>query len=312
MANEVLLSGIGDLTTAANLAAQYMLELADRDGSALSHPALAYVGAATPGSNVIQTPFVGLGGYDLLASGTEGTDPGNTALTDSSASVTVALYDKIYTIGDLARFVDAYGIFDVEAMAADMLTTVGQTLIDLIMALAVNFTTNVAGTSGVDLVVQDHTDAITLLEIQKVQTELAAIYAPRQWGDLRTDSLSLGGAVQHRADAQGIVNYTRGAYKGQLFGVDCFVSSHADTSDSGANTNGLMFGRGAVLWGDGLFAPEGMDSNIIDLAIPGAPVRGRLERARDGRKGETAWVQRALLGVVEGKDAAGCRMRSDA
>lgn len=312
MANEIVYSGIGDLTVAARLASLYQLLLADRDSGALAHPAIVYAGMSQAGSTVVKVPQVGLMGYNLLASGTEGTDPGNTALTDASASITVAIYEKIYEAGDLARMVDAYGMFSPEMMAADCAVSAAQTLIDLLVALATGFTTNVVGSSGIDLVIEDFTDGITLLEVAKVAGRLCSILHPTQIGDMRTDSLSLAGAVQYRQDAQGLVRYAGSNYKGELFGVDVFSSAQCDTSDAGANVNGMIFGPGAVLWGDGAFVPEPGDNNIIDLAMPGAPAKARLERVRSGRAGLTAWVMRALMGVIEGIDAAGCRVRSDA
>jgi hypothetical protein len=312
MANEILYSGIGDLTTATKLAAMFHLLLADRESSALLHPALMYVGSAGPNSTVIQVPRVGLLGYDLMTSGTEGTDPGNTALTDGSSNVTVGIREKIYEAGDLARLTAIGGLLDTEMMAEDMAVTVAQTLIDLLAALATGFSTNVVGSSGVDLTHQDFLDGITLLEVAKANGQLMSLLHPTQLGDLRTDALSLGGAVQHRPDAQGIARYAGSLYKGTLYGVDLFTSSHCDTSDGAANVNGMIIAPGAVLWGNGQFVPEPGDSNILDLSIPGAPVYGRLERDRNGRAGLTAWVMRTLLGVIEGIDAAGVRVRSDA
>lgn len=312
MADEIFYSGLGDQRAATILAARFQLLLADRDSSVLSHPALWYAGTAPIGSTVIQVPRVGLLGYDLLTSGTEGTAPANTPLTDGSSNITVAGYEKIYQAGDIARMTDSLGVLNADMMAMDCAMSAAQTLINILAALATGFSTNVVGSSGVDLTVQDFTDGITLLEVAKASGPLLALLHPTQWGDMRTDSLSLGGAVQYREDAQGIVQGARGLYKGTLFGVDCFTSSHCDTSDAGANVNGMIIANGAVLWGNGQYVPEPGDPNIVDLAIPEQPIRARLERDRDGRSGLTSWVMRTPMGVIEGIDAAGVRVRSDA
>lgn len=311
MANEILYSGLGDLNVAAQLGAFYTLLLADRDASALSHPALIDAGVGMPGSLVMQIPQVGLLGYDLMSAGSEGSDPGNTALTDGSDQITLALYDKIYEHGDLARMTDAFGILDPEMMAADCAITTALTLLDLLAALATGFSTNVVGSSGVDLVVQDLIDAQTKLRVANVQSTLCQILHPTQIGDINTDLASIGGAFQHRPDLQGFTRWTGGSYMGQLFGVDTFSSSYCDASDAGANVNGMVFGRGALLHGRGAFRAES-DPNIIPIAVPDAPVQARLERIRSGRTGLTAWAMRAVMGVIEGQDAAGCRVRSDA
>lgn len=314
MANEIIYSGLGDMRAAAVLAATYQLLLADREAGALAHPALqmGYAGIAAPGSLVLQVPRVGLLGYDLMVSGTEGTDPGNTALTDGKSDITLAGFEKIYEAGDLARFTDVYGMLDAEMMAADCAMSTAQTLINALAALATGFSTNVCGTSGVDLTWSDVTDGITLIEVGKATGPLMGLVHPTQWGDLRKDTLSLGGAVQHRGDLQGVARYAGSLYKGRILDVDWFASSHCDTSDAGANVNGMLIAPGAVLWGSGAYAPEIGDANILDLGIPGQPITARLERDRNGRAGLTAWIMRAILGTIEGIDAAGCRIRSDA
>lgn len=311
MANEILYSGLGDLTTAANLASRFHLLLAARDSSFLGHPAIFDAGFATPGSIVMQVPQLGMLGYDLMASGTEGTAPSNTALTDGSSSITLAIYEKVYQNGDLARMTDAYGFLDTAMFAQDLAVTTAQTLISILAALSTGFSTNVVGSSGVDLTVSDFTDGITLLEVANVAGSLAAVLHPRQWGDMRTNSLTLAGAVEHRPDVQGLASYAGQSYKGSVFGVDTFVSSRCPDSDAAANENGVIFGSGALLMGKGQFVPEA-DPNILDLAIPGAPVMARLERDRDGRSGLTSHVMRTVMGVIEGIDGAGCRVRSDA
>jgi len=312
MANEILYTGIGNLRTATELAGFYALLLAERGSmGALSHPALTYAGSAKPGSTVVQVPEVGLMGYDEMTDGTEGSDPGNTALTDGKALIDVGIKEKIYAPGDLARMTDPYGMFSAETMARDLVASAAQKLIDMVVALATGFTTNVVGNSGVNLTISDFIDGITALDIASAEAIAMAILHPRQWGDLAQDTLSVGGTPQMRTDVSGIADFARG-YKGQLFGVDCFASNRCDTSDAGANVNGLFITPGAIYWADGQYTPEPGDPNILDLSLPGLPVRGRLERDRDGRSGLTAWILRVLLGVIEGQDAAGVRVRSDA
>lgn len=302
MANEILVSGITDLVAAEVMSGEYLRLLAEQDDF-FGHPALVYVGAAD-GSNVIKTPAVGLGGYDLLVSGTDGTDPGNTALTDAHYDVTVAPYEKIYEQSDLARFI-SQGRLDPVLFAQDAAISIAQTLVSLIAALSSGFSSSV-GSTGVDATIQNHVDAITQLEINKVGGRYLAVYSPRSWGDIRTDSLSLGGAAQYREDSQGLVMAGMGQNKGSLFGVDCFVSSHVPTANAGADRSNMMFGRGAVLWGDARVQTDG-DPNIVSLGD-----RATFERDRNGRAGLTAYVTRAYLGAAEGIDLAGCKIVTDA
>lgn len=314
MANEILYSGLSDQRVAAVLSETYSLLLADREAGALSHPAIQYAGAgfARRGSTVVQIPQIGLMGYDLLtAASTEGSSEANAALTDGNDQVTVARYGKIYEASDLARLTDpGTGILDVSAMAMDLVASTGQTLIDLIAALASGFSSTV-GSTGVDLSYTNFTDAITTLEIAKVTGQLMAILHPRQFGDLRTASLSLGGAVQHMPDPQGLVRYAGSLYKGRIFGVDVFTSSHVDTANAGADRAGMMIAPGAVWWGDAEIPTPPGAALWVPLMVEGK-VRAALEASRTARSALSAWHQHAYLGVTEGLDAAGVGIITDA
>lgn len=301
MANEILTSGAGDLFASEVMAAEFLLLLADRD-DLFQHPALVYAGAAE-GSNVVKVPEIGLMGYDILSAGTEGSALSNTALTDSSTSITVAWYGKSYEQSDLAQMV-TQGRIDPVQFARDAVVSVGQTLISLIANIADDFTATV-GTSGVNATVQDFTDAITTLEIAKSPGPYLCVLHPRQWGDVRTDTLSLGGAVQHRQDSQAVVMAQGSQYKGQLYGVDVFTSSHVPTANAAADRAGGMWGRGGIVWADGMF-PDNGDPNIMSMG------RAALERVRTGKAGLTAYVTHAYMGVAQGIDAAGVSVITDA
>lgn len=300
MANELLTAGIGDLFASEVAAAEYGYLLADR-ADFFGHPALVYV-PNPGGSNVVKYSFVGLDGYNLPADGTEGTAEANTALTDASASITIGWKVKQYEQSDLARIV-SNGKIDPMAYARDAAVSTAQKLVDMIAALAGGFS-NYVGSSGVDCTFTNITDAITQLEISKASGPYLAVLHPRQWGDLRTASLSLGGAVQHRFDAQGVAS-AGGQYKGTLFGVDFFCTSHVDTANSAADRAGMMIAPGAILWSD-MEVPNDGDPNQLHLG------RVMLERDRTPKAALTAYVSHSYLGVIEGIDAAGCGIVTDA
>ena len=302
MANEVLVAGIGDLTISEAMAAEFLFLLEDR-ADFLMHPALHYAGQPAS-SNVIRVSQLGLGAVDLLAAGTEGTALANTALTDASDDVTVAWYGKVYESSDLAKFA-ANGKLDPRLFAQDAAVSVAQTLVNLIAALGSGFS-NTVGTSGVNMTIADFTDAITQLEISKAEGARLAVLHHRQYGDLRTDSLSLGGAAQFRLDSQGLVQTAMSQNRGQLFGVDVFSTGRVPTANAGADRAGMMFTKGGVLWADGNIQTDG-DPNIVNLGG-----RAAFERVRTGKAGLTAYVTHAFLGVAEGIDEAGVGIITDA
>src|SRR5688500_18866220 len=117
MANEFLYSGAGDLRLTEALAAEYRLLLKDRF-SLLGHAAIHYAGnCEQSGSTVIKVPLAGLGGYDRMAAVAENASASNTAVTDASATITVARQAIQRQVSDLNDMVDSIGV-NVEALIA--------------------------------------------------------------------------------------------------------------------------------------------------------------------------------------------------
>lgn len=307
MANEIIYSGIGDLALAEAISAEYLLLLADRMALP-NHPALYDAGdLAGARSNTIKVPHVGLMGYDVPTSATtDGSAVANTALTDGSTTIAIARYSKSYEASDLAR-IAANGIVNEAAMALDAVVTGALALTSLIANLVDNFSSTV-GTSGVDATFANFLDAVTALEVAKVQGPFMAVLHPVQWGDLRKDlAVNAGGAVQFSPAAQAAINVRGIGYQGQLAGVDVFTSTFVPTANAGADRAGGIFGRGAILWASGTIPPTAGDPNQMNIGN-----KVLFERVRTGKSGLTAYVSHVYLGASEGIDACGVSVITDA
>jgi len=301
MANEIIVSGIGDLIAGEVMATEFLMLLADREDGVLLHPALMHSTGSSNTSNVVRVSHLGLGGYDLLSATTPGSEVANTALTDGSTDVTIAPRAKTYGLDDTARFVTD-GRLDPVMLAQDAVISINQTLISLIANVTDDFTST-AGTSGVNATWADVLDAKTTLGIAKNSGPMLGLVHPRQWGDLETDALTLG--VLPAASMAGVIMQGMGLYKGQWMGIDFFASSAVPTANGGADRAGGIFCRGGVAWADAQFAPEN-DPNIVDLG------RGRFERVRKGQTLLTNYVTSWQAGVAKAIDGAGVSLVTDA
>ena len=304
MADEIVFTGIGDLTTAEALTNAYILLAAERN-ALQNHPALMYVGDIGVGarSNTLKVPHIGLMGYNLLSSTGDGAAVANTALTDGSSTVAVARYSKAYEASDLARMT-AGGLVNIDMMAMDAVLSGALTLSSLVANLVDNFST-VVGTTTVDATAANFLDAITANEIAHTPGPLLAVLHPVQWGDIRKDlALSTGGAIQFMAATQELVAYRGTGFVGTLAGVDVITSTFVPTT--GPDRAGGMFGRGALLWADGTIPTEGDPNQVV--------IAGKVlfERVRAGKSGLTAYVSHRYLGVVEGIDGFGVSIITDA
>lgn len=301
MANEILVSSIGDLIAGEVLATEYLMLLADRDNSILTHPAIMYAQASSPTSNVVRVPHLGLGGYDLLSATTPGSEVANTALVDGSTDVTLAMRAKRYNVDDLAKYVSA-GKLGASMFAQDLAVSYGQTLISLIANVGDDFTST-AGATGVNATWADILTAKATLGVAKASGQMCAIVHPQQWADLESDALSLG--VLPAQTSGGIINQGLAAYKGNWFGIDFFTSSYVPTANAGADRAGCIFTRGGIAWSDAQMDDEG-DPNIVNLG------RARLERVRQGNYLATSYVFSHVSGVSKAIDAAGVALITDA
>ena len=307
MANEITFATIGDLTVVESITNEYLLLLADRNALP-NHSALVYAGDIGVGarSNTLKVPHIGLMGYNLLASTADGAAVANTALTDGSTTIAVARYSKSYEATDLAKMT-ANGLVNIAAFAMDAMVSGAMTLTSLIAALVAGFST-VVGTSGVDATFANFLDAITALEIAKVEGPYMAVLHPVQWGDIRKDLGTVsGGAIQFAPATPEFIMARGIGFQGQLAGVDVFTSTYVPTANAGADRAGGMFGRGAILWADGSIVND--DPSGQSIVIAGKVL---FERVRTGKSGLTAYVSHRYLGTSEGIDACGVSVITDA
>lgn len=308
MADEILYAGLTDQRTTEVLDGQFMQLLADR--SALpQHPALYYAGdLAGSGSTTKKIPFVGMFGYDLPTARADGAAAVNTALSDSSVTVTVSTKTKAYEPSDIARFSDGLGILNAQAFAQDAMQSHMLQMTDQIAALVGGFS-NTVGSTGTDLSIANVLAGLTLLEVGAQgsipEGACMGVLHTVQGGDLRTAlANATGGALQWSVPEEQLVIKGPG-FRGRYLGVDWFVSGFVDTANAGADRAGGIFVRGAICWADMSQQAEGTDQIVLG---------GKLlfERDRTAKSGLTAYVSHSINGSTEGLDAAGVSIITDA
>lgn len=305
MSSEIVYSGLGDQRLAEVLSAEYLLLLASREVLP-NHPALLYAGdAAGRGTAALKIPEIGLQGYDILSTVSDGSGVSNTALTDASVVVTVARYSKSYEASDLARLSDpSTGFINPASFAADALASANGTLTSLVANVTDDFTATV-GSTGVDITIANFLAAIQTLEVAKVPGPYLCILHPQQIGDLRT-ALGASAAASAFLPASTAQMQTLGTgYRGDFFGVQTFSTGFVPSANSGADRAGGMFGRGGVVWAD---ASINADNDPNQMVIGGKVL---FERSRTAKSGLTAWVTHAYMGVSIGINACGVSVITD-
>ena len=241
MANEVLFADLsGSARLAAVLHQEIVLKLADR-ASLHMHPSILRLGnVAGRGSSTVQIPVVGLDGSDIMSSVADGSAVSNTALTESGVNVTVARHALQYSISDLANLTDSVGL-NVQRLAESMVGSTLMTFQSLLCNVIDDFT-QVVGTSGVDMSVDDFYSAQFALTLASVPGPYICILHPRQLADFQASLRAEAGPSQFVPATQEMLNIKGQGFAGQFNGVDIFVSSKVVSANAGADRAGAMFG----------------------------------------------------------------------
>ncbi|MCP4918282.1 MAG: hypothetical protein GY913_15340 [Proteobacteria bacterium] len=312
MANELLYSGAGDLTVAEVLLREVQFLLAER-AFVGNHPALFYVGDLSgSGSTVIKQSQLGWAGTDILQDTAEDTAATEVAITDASATVTVARKALTRNISDLLTAVDSQGIISSPAgFALDAVGATQQKLMDMIVQLADGFTATAGPGTGVDLDLDSFLVANIVLDVANASTDRLSILHPQQVGDLQRDMATAAtGAIAFDTSSLDFIAMRGTGFKGSVVGVPIFSSGRVPTVNAGADYGGSIFSRGAILWGDA--------THNTSMMAPGTYINAGkilIEFAR-GKTGSSKAVQQvvynALLGASFGINAAGVTLESDA
>jgi len=262
------------------------------------------------GSSALQVPVVGLAGTDLMAAVGDGSSVSNTSITSSAATITIARQALRYDITDLASLTDplASGMgVGVEGLANSMAIAFGMRLTQMITALSSGLSQSV-GTTTVALSVSTFFDAIYKLQLQSNDGTFAAVLAPQQINHLINSLRSETGPGQYVAATQDQIAAKGQGFRGNLFGVDLYVSSTVPTANAGADRLGMMVSTGCIGFATGTPAPIQGAGGIIVPA--GSQVVVELER--DAASGLTKIVGNAFAGVAEIQDLKGVGVLSKA
>lgn len=308
MANEIRYGGLGDLRLTEELAAEVQLLLADRNALGM-HPALMYLGDCGGAPSLTKKlSQVGWNGYDAMSDVAEGASVTNTALTDSSVTVTVSRRAKSYIHSDHALFTDIQGLLSRPSFARDAAISAQMKLTNLIALLVDDFSTTAGPGTGVNADVETLIEAGILLNIANAPVEqgILAMLHTRQWGDVQLDiATAVAGAIQWMEATQEQIAIRGNGFKGTLFGMDIFTSNQVQTANAGADRAGGVFTRGAVAWADATPQPDGNPKKtIIDKIL--------LAEDYEVGSGETTTVQNYYCGVTEAIDECGVTYISDA
>jgi hypothetical protein len=297
----------GNARVAAVLAQEIQLKLADR-ASLHNHPAIVNFGnMAGRGSAALQVPILGLDGSDILASANDGAVVANTTFTAAAATLTIGRYALRYDLTDLGGAItDSIGL-NAQRLAESM---VGSTLMAFQTALCdvIDGYTAVAGSTGVDMSVDDFYSAQFALTLASVPGPYICVLHPRQLADFQSSLRAEYGATQFVMATQEMLNIKGQGMAGSFNGVEVYSSSRVPTANAGADRAGAMFGYGAVGYVEGSPFPIVGAPGVVTPA--GSPVVVEFDRVIGG--GTTSILASYYLGIGKLQDSMGVSIITDA
>ncbi len=305
MANEVTYASLADMRLAAVLNQEIQLKLADRF-SLWGHPSIVYVGSASgSGSSTIKTSIVSLDGVDRMAAVADGSSVSNTALPNTSASITIARQALQRSVTDLASITDSQGV-GLNRLVEDMVGAASMRFQEMIANITDDFS-SVVGTTTVDLTVDDFFSAqFTLMNASNSGVPICLLH-PVQVTDFINSLRGESGAMAMKQDAQAMLAFKNAGYQGNFNGIDIFASSLVPTANAGADSAGGMWVPGAIGYADGTPAAIVASGGLV---VP-AGTKLYVEFERDASGAVTKIVGNYFCGVGELQDGMGVGLTSD-
>ena len=293
-------ASLNNVTVASTLAAELQLALGDR-ASLMNHPAIAYVGdVGNSGSSAKKVGIVSTG-LDAMAAVADGSPVESIALTNASATITVARQALYRGVTDLAGQTWASVGELVSYLAEDMVGAAHLRMTTLITTAGSTFATSV-GTSGAALTVTNIFSAIAALEGQSCPGPFLAVVSPKQLTDFQTSLRGETGALQWIPATAELLAVKGQGYAGNYLGIDFFVSSKCVTS--GSDKLGFVISYGAIGYADGTPAPIMGSGGVI------YPMGTKMyvEMGRTPESALTKVVGNYYVGVAELQDLMGVQL----
>jgi len=280
------------------------LSIADRV-TLWEHPALTYLGdIAGQGSDVVKRASIGLGGYDEMAAVAENAAIVATPITTSAVTLAIARQAILRNASDLARLTDPKtGLINVTALAGDMVGSAAMRFTTMVALLGGGFS-NVVGSTGVNMSVDDFFAAVLVLELGNIPGPYVAFLHGQQIGDLRTSIRAETGPLIYVPRTAELIERVGQAAVGEFLGVDILRVNRIPTANAGADRAGMMFGQGAIQWAD---------AAVPGLGVAGMVTGGRVSVALgyDVKTGNVEVAGSYYCGVGVYEDAAGVGMVTD-
>lgn len=299
MANEVYVSAQGDTLQTSVLAKELELMLHQLP---FMRRLCAYRGStAGSGSSAIKVGQVDPD--DTAESVNEGSAvSANTAITDTSYTLTPGRIAIKRVLSDLLAGVDSTGLMAEAALAAWNHNAIMRK-IDALVCTAMASLTGTAGTSGSPATRDDWFTATQTLRTRRVKGKKAGVFHPHQFNNLQTDLLGENGPLMMVQKVQELVAGTYGDnYQTTIGDVDVWISDQVADANGGADHGGAIFQipSDSQIEQDGFYRGDAAIAIATGSPAPFTLDAGRITHPGDGLvytdiKGDADYAQASIV-----------------
>ena len=240
-------------------------------------------------------------GVDKYAAATEGNAFTVLDLASDSATVTPTRRGFARTVSDMFRTFDSWNEVQWAQFGREAAIAWSQSVVALLGGLASTITAT-GGNSGGAATWAHVVAARNTLGIANVAGPYVLLTRPKDWGNISTDALALGGAVARSVETQSYLSGPHPGFKGLYLNGEVAVYTTAELTASGGDHLSMMFGHGFMGWNASMPSPSPAAHTILWTPAFGC------EMSRQGLETEDDIINSTHLGASIRQNAAGIQL----
>ena len=240
-------------------------------------------------------------GVDKFLAVAEGSPFAVVDLASDTTTTTPTRRGFARTASDMVRSMDSWGITQWANFAAESAIAWSQTVVSAHAALFNSFTGS-GGATGAAATWATVLNDYQILGIANVAPPYVFITRPKDWANIASDALTLGGYIQNDPETAAYKRAVNPGYKGSFLGGDLDIYCSGEIAASAGDHVSGMFGQTAINWNAHMPAPSPATHPLI-----WTPAFG-VELDRTALKSEDSIVSSTHLGASVGQGSAGVAM----
>jgi hypothetical protein len=240
-------------------------------------------------------------GVDKYVAATEGNAFTVYDLASDASTVTPTRRGFARTISDMMRSFDSWNELQWAQFGRESAIAWAQSVVAMFGGLASSITAT-GGNSGGSATWAHVVAARNTLGVANVAGPYVFLTRPKDWGNISTDALALGGAVARSVETQSYLSGPHPGFKGYYLNGEVAVYTTSELTASGGDHLSMMFGHGFMGWNAHMPTPSPATQTVLWTPAFGVEIE------RQALESEDDVVSSTHLGASIRQNAAGVQL----